>query len=368
MHDAGPAAAPSSHCDILIHVHGLSGGAGRNAVLYANTLSASGWKVTLAYDHDKGEGIDATVSPDVTLTYLKARRTLAAIRRTAAELRETRPARALVIGPTNMVRVTAAAILARYDGKIDWRISNSPLGMLTRRTGLRRILKTFFFRKLMHRTERIIALNHDMARELTEHWGVPGQRVSVIHNAVRLPEQAARPAPSQPPVILCVARLHPQKDHATLLRAFALLRQRRDCRLQLAGDGPLRADLEHLAQQLGLERDVSFLGHVTDVAPLYRSASVTVLSSRYEGFGLVLIESLAHGTPLVATNCPTGPAEVINSPAVGLLCEPGNAAQLADCLDQALSTEYQQKDLLARAADFSEAETARRIRSLYGLE
>ena len=365
MNDLTKDAGRRPNCDLLIYILGLSGGAGRNAVNYANTLADAGLRVALAYGSGKGWGLDASLDSRVTRCCLKSARNLRSIPALTALLRRTDPARALVIGPSNMVPFRISALLAGYSGPVDWRVSNSPTGLLAGYPGWKRAVKKPMFARALRRADRLIALNPALARELHETWQVPRDRITVIPNGVALPNMSERPAPRVPPVILCVARLQPQKDHATLLRAFALLRKRKACRLQLAGDGSLKTELERLTDKLEIRSEVDFLGHVHETTELYLQASITVLSSRFEGFPNVLIESLAHGTPVVATDCPSGPAEVIDSPSVGLLCEPGNADQLADRLEQALDTEYRPEDLRARAAVFSDVETARLIRTMY---
>jgi glycosyltransferase involved in cell wall biosynthesis len=132
-----------------------------------------------------------------------------------------------------------------------------------------------------------------------------------------------------PPVILGVGRLAPQKDFATLLRAFALVRQQRAARLLILGEGPERQRLEALAAELRIDKDVSLAGYDQNPYRFMSKASVFVLSSAWEGFGNVLVEALAVGAPVVATDCRDGPREILTSAGQGRLAPVGDSATLA---------------------------------------
>ena len=124
-----------------------------------------------------------------------------------------------------------------------------------------------------------------------------------------------------------------QKNHALLLRAFALL-ERPDARLMLLGNGELEPDLRRLAAELGIADRVIFAGFHPDPTPFYRTADLFVLSSDYEGFGNVIVEALACGTPVVSTDCPSGPAEILADGEFGALVPVGDAQALARAIDR----------------------------------
>ena len=364
MADGRPAQGQGT--TLLIFLLKLSGGAGRNAVLYANILAGAGHRVTLVCGTTQGQGLEEGLDPAVTFHCMRAPRSLRSILPLAGVLRRTSPSHALVIGPTNMAGFRAAAVLAGFRGDVLWRISNSPLGLLASYPRWERALKKPVLAWDLRNASRLIALNSAMATELRTVWRVPDDRITLIPNGVALPEGTdGRPEPKDPPVILCVGRLQPQKDHDTLLRAFALLAKRRRCRLRLAGDGPLWSDLEALATRLGIADRVEFLGHVSDTGALYRQARVTVLSSRFEGFGLVLIEALAHGCPVVSTDCPSGPADVIDSPEVGFLARVGDPEDLAEKIEAALDRHFDPTRLLSRAEHFSLDRLHQRVSALF---
>ena len=138
------------------------------------------------------------------------------------------------------------------------------------------------------------------------------------------------------PYIVCSARLDEgQKDHRTLLRAYALVRSRGVAvgDLVLLGEGPARGALEGLAAELGIAPFVRFLGFCSNPFPYVRAADMLILSSRYEGLPMVLAEAMALGTPVIATDCPTGPRDLLGDGA-GLLVAPGDAEGMADAIER----------------------------------
>ena len=159
--------------------------------------------------------------------------------------------------------------------------------------------------------------------------GLPPRLVQTIHNGIDLERfSPAGPAPDGPAVI--VARLAPEKDVATLLRAAAVARSAQpDFRLEIAGDGPCRTELERLAAELGLADGVRFLGPVRDVPALLRRARLFVLSSLTEGISLTLLEAMASALPVVATRV-GGNGEVVTEGETGLLIPAGDPAALAE--------------------------------------
>jgi glycosyltransferase involved in cell wall biosynthesis len=194
-------------------------------------------------------------------------------------------------------------------------------------------------------SDAIIAVSQGVADDLCTTTGLSRDRIQVIYNPVVTPAmlaQARQPVPhswcaaGQPPLVLSVGRLHPQKDFLTLLRAFALVRQRRLARLIILGEGEERSRLEALARSLGLQGDIAMPGFVDNPYAYMSRASVFVLSSAWEGLPGVLIEALALGTPVVATNCASGPCEILEGGKHGTLVPVGNVEAMAKAIEAAL--------------------------------
>jgi len=141
------------------------------------------------------------------------------------------------------------------------------------------------------------------------------------------------------PVVLGIGRLSAEKAFDRLIRAHAVLRARGfDHHLIILGEGPLRQMLESEAQRLGVGETVFLPGHVHNVADWLAHATVFALSSRYEGFGLVLLEALACGTPAVAMDCPSGPREILALGQAGILVPEGDEVAFQEALARLLSS------------------------------
>ena len=158
-------------------------------------------------------------------------------------------------------------------------------------------------------------------------------------------------------LFVTAGRLVPIKDHETLLRAMALYRRNNNGRLLILGSGPLEASLRALTQDLDLQEAVDFLGYQGNPLPYFRHADAFVLSSYAEGFGNVLVEAMGCGTPVIATNCEHGPAEILDGGRYGVLVEPRNAQALADAMERVfeLSHCWPNTLLQSRASTFSTA-------------
>jgi len=183
--------------------------------------------------------------------------------------------------------------------------------------------------------------------DLAQLMNVSRERITVIYNpsVVQAEVQAKAQAPldhpwfkpDQPPVILAVGRLQVQKDYPTLIRAFALVRQTRPVRLLILGEGKERPLLEALVKELGLEQDVSLPGFVLNPYAYMARAALFVLSSRWEGLPTVLIEALCCGAPVVSTDCPSGPREILRDGQYGPLVPVGGVNALARAIETTLA-------------------------------
>ncbi len=205
--------------------------------------------------------------------------------------------------------------------------------------------KRLLGRWLARSTDRIIANSEAVRRYLLERGGLCPEKVVTIYNGVDFarfhrsydPAERRRELGLPPDAILlgCIARLEPAKDHATLLQALALLRERRpELYLVIVGDGTRREALERMAHELGIGDRVRFTGFRTDSAEWIRSIDLSVLSSRKEGLSNTIIESMAAGKAVVATDV-GGNGEVIREGDTGYLVPPGDPAALAAALGRA---------------------------------
>ena len=225
--------------------------------------------------------------------------------------------------------------------------------------------------------DRYVAVSHGVAQDISRLADLPLERFDVIHNPAydkTIPAQSAAD-PGHPwleagdrdiPVVITAGRLTPEKDFTTLLEAIERARRTRAIRLIILGTGPLAGELKAHAVKLGIDHAIDFVGFQTNPFAYIGRADVFALSSRWEGFGNVLVEALACGTPVVATNCPSGPAEILENGRYGRLVPTGESAPLASALLESLNARHDTKALRAHARTFSVATAAEAYWRLIG--
>jgi glycosyltransferase involved in cell wall biosynthesis len=275
-------------------------------------------------------------------------------------------------------RVQPSALLACTDGAnvvALWakRLAGSPVRLLIsthtsvshnarQATQARGRLIPHFVRRFYHWADAVIAVSQGVADDLAVTAQLDREQIRVIYNPVDtkgIVELAKAPldhpwfGPAEPPVIVSAGRLTRQKDYPTLIRAFGLVRQRRSARLLILGEGADRAGLEALARDLGVEADLSLPGFVANPYPFMAAARLFVLSSAWEGFGNVLIEAMALGTPVISTDCPSGPSEILGQGRYGRLVPVGDHVALAQAIESALGAGGSVDGARERAAQFS---------------
>ncbi len=153
--------------------------------------------------------------------------------------------------------------------------------------------------------------------------------------------------------VLSVGALKAQKDHANLVRAFALLPADFNAKLIILGEGELRPNLENLIEELGLQSRISMPGFVADPYPWFGTADLFVLASQWEGFGNVIVEALECGVPVVSTDCLSGPAEILEYGRYGKLVPIANPEAMAEAIAVSLNESHDRSKLMSRAAEFS---------------
>lgn len=346
---------------LAIFVHSLfGGGAERAMVNLARGFSQRGVSVDLVLLRVEGAYLDQ-VPPEVRIVDLGGKRLITSLPTLMRYLRQERPqvllscldevnlaalwTRALTRASTRLVVNVQNTISQESENAPNWKI---------------RIIPNFV-RWFFPWADAIVPVSEGVAQDLKQ-IGLPGDRIHVIHNPVVTPELLQRSQepvdhpwlqPGQPPVLVAVGRLLKQKDFPTLLKVFAKVRQQREVRLIILGEGDDRAALEQLAQELDIAEDVAMPGFVNNPFAYVAKSAVFVLSSIYEGLPTVLIEAMAVGTPVVATDCKSGPMEILDGGKYGKLTPVGDvdalAAAVVETLDHPLAAEVLQQ----RANEYS---------------
>lgn len=219
-----------------------------------------------------------------------------------------------------------------------------------------------FMKWLYPRADVVVGVSEGVAEDIKSQLGLSQEKVNTIYNPVVNDKLFLKAKSSlnhpwfeegSPPVFLAVGRLTEQKDFSTLIKAFALVRERKLARLIILGEGEARAELEGLVKSLRIHEDVSLPGFIDNPYAYMYNASAFVLSSRWEGLPTVLIEAMACGCPVVATDCPSGPKEILEAGKYGQLVSIGDAATLSEAMLNVLDSPIESEILAQRTQDFS---------------
>jgi glycosyltransferase involved in cell wall biosynthesis len=197
---------------------------------------------------------------------------------------------------------------------------------------------------------------------------MPGVRVEAVPNSV--PPTDTPPSDCTAPVVVAAGRLAPAKRYDDLIRAFALVRDRRpDWTLRLYGSGRERAALDALVTELDLRGHVTLMGAVSPIEPELAKASVLAVTSTMESFGMTLVEGMRAGLPVVATDCPLGPREIVDHGVNGLLVPPRDIDAIAAALLSLIEDDERRRKMggaaLASSARYDPALIARRHVALF---
>jgi glycosyltransferase involved in cell wall biosynthesis len=290
----------------------------------------------------------ADVPDSVNIVDLGASRVLASIPALRRYLRRVRPEAML----TAISHANLAGIWAKRLAGVPTRLivsEHDTLSLATQQAKSRRDrVIPYLVGKFYPGADGIIAVSAGVADDLATTTRIPRASIDVIYNPVITPDvvTASRAAadhpwlaPGEPPVVVGIGRLTKKKDFVTMLQAFAEVRRDRPARLIILGEGPERAELEALVHKLDLHADVALPGFVDNPYAFLSAASLFVLSSRWEGLPTVLIEAMFCGTPVVSTDCPSGPDEILQGGRYGTLVAVGDPAGMARAIIAALAGE-----------------------------
>jgi glycosyltransferase involved in cell wall biosynthesis len=347
------------------------GGAERMTLNLVNAMQKRENRVILVVTRASGE-LSELVGPGVEIVSLNRPGTIAAIDRLVAFLSSYQPDVLIsAFGHNNIIALWAKAI-ARVPTRIIIQQHNV-MSMQALSGNWRFRLLPWLYRWFAPWADAVVAVSEGAAADVIRLTGLSREAVEVIPNPVisenfeALAERAVEHdffAPGAPPVFLSVGRLVPVKDHQMALDAFALVRAQRRVRLMFLGDGPLRAALEVHARSLHIEDDVAFAGFVNNPIAYMPHAAALLLSSKHEGFGAVLVEALATGTAVVATDCPYGPAEILEGGRYGRLTPVGDSAAFAKAMLETLDSLPDRASLRERAREYTTGTVVTRYETL----
>ncbi len=355
----------------LFIAHFDAGGVAVVVTDLANALAARGHRVELLALDGSGP-LKSRADDAVRLVDLKCGAARFALPRLMSYLSAAKPD--VLLGASTHINtlVILAGLLRGFRGPRIIATEHSALGH--RATTWRARLLFALVRMTYRLPHRVVCCSEGIRQELIEEHGLPPERIVTIHNAVVGPRAlAALEAESQDPwltasadpLIVTAGRLHHQKDHRTLLLAFARLAAKRPARLLILGEGDERPGLEALIRDLGLAERVRLAGQVDDPLARMKAADLFVLSSRYEGLPTVLIEALLCGLPVVSTDCRHGPREILEGGRYGTLVPVGDPEALAAAMVRALDAKRDPEAQRQRAMAFGADPAAARYEALF---
>jgi glycosyltransferase involved in cell wall biosynthesis len=334
----GTARAP-----VAFFLPSLAGGGAERVILnLAEGFSQRGVPIDLVLATAEGPFL-SQVPPGVRVVDLKASRVWRSLGPLAAYLRRERPLALLAaLDHANLVAMAAARIAGGHTRTVISVHRTFPKN--GQATSMRESAIPWLLGRLHRWADAIVAVSEGVAVDLANTAGIPRDRIRVIYNPVIMPSllPAAAERPSHPwfedatPIVIGVGRLVPQKNFRLLIDAFAIVSRSRAVRLIILGEGPERQALEKQIGRLNLQDSVALPGFLDNPYACMARAAAFALSSDFEGLPTALIESLAVGTPVVATDCESGPREILRGGALGGLVPVGDAAALAGGITRAL--------------------------------
>jgi glycosyltransferase involved in cell wall biosynthesis len=347
---------------IAFFLPALHGGGAERVMLNLAGAFAEDKNLTIDLVLAQAEGmLVSDIPPGVRLVNLNASRLITCLPQLINYLHREKPKAML----SAMCHANVIAVLAKKIADSQTRLVISEHGMISKRakhsSRYRERLLPYLMRCFYPLADKVVAVSKGVADDLIKTLGLSSHSVRVIYNPViseRLFASSLEKVshrwlgPERPAIILAVGRLVPEKDFATLIQAFALLRKWQQAKLIILGEGPERQKLSALIRTLNLDDEVDLPGFVANPYPYMRQTNLLVLSSLFEGLGNVLIEALAVGTPVVATDCPGGPAEILENGRWGKLVPLGDTNALAEAMAETLNNKAV-SDKTQRLKDFN---------------
>ncbi len=352
----------SEKLDLLIVNAGLSNGSVHGIqVCLANELTARGYRVGILSLIDQGPLLEK-LHPDILTFSFKGKRSHECIRPMAALIDQYTP-RAVLSGFVTINVITAfGSWWAKSKHRLVLCEHNHPFKLPMRGYRKRQLVLQWLAKFIYRPAYKVVCVSKGLIPLQQRVSRLPDDRYMAIYDPVVSEERTALSYEESDhkwfndhsvPLIVSIGILVARKNHEMLIRAFARLRETREARLVILSEGPERPKLEQLVQELGMGDDIDMPGWVPNQMCFLRRADLFALATNQEGLCDVIIEALACGTTVVTTDCPTGPAEILNNGEFGTLVQVGDEVGLAEAMAYRLDNPLPSEPLIARAQDFT---------------
>lgn len=346
---------------VALYIPSMGGGGAERVMLaLASGLAEKDIQVDLVLNKVDGPYLK-NASEKINIVNLNTSRVLSSIIPLAKYLRKEKPD--VILSAMNYVNIVT--VLAQLANGSNTKVIVSEHNNLTETKKELSFVKGCVLTSLMkwsyREAYRVIAVSNGVADALTNELKIDRNKFTTIYNPIfsedlvkRSQESILHPWINNAafPLVLSVGRLTSQKDFRTLIHAFKQVLEKKNCNLIILGEGELRPELEKLIKSLGLENNIQLLGFVDNPYAWMSHADLFVLSSIREGFGNVIVEAMACGTPIVSTDCPSGPSEILEDGKWGKLVPSGNSDLLAQSIIDSLDNPVK-VDVRTRAEFFS---------------
>jgi len=334
------------------------GGAQRVMVTLANEFASRKIDTDLIVANCEGP-FRSDIRSEVRVVDLGASRALTSLPGLVRYLRGEKPDGVLSTLMYANVVAAIAHLLSGSAARLVVRETSSISKSYENRRGIKRLTVRSLSPWAYRYAGQVIGISKSLSKEITKKMEVNKKNVNTVYNPAYVStsksgDKKVERKNSKKLNVLGVGRLSYEKDFSTLIKALDIINSVKEARLTILGEGDKRRALEELAQELGVGEDVHMPGFVEDPLPYMCTASVFVLSSRWEGFGNVLVEAMSCGTPVVSTDCTGGPAEILEGGKWGYLVPVGDEKALAEAILETFNDPPVESDqLIERAKDFS---------------
>ncbi len=331
------------------------GGAEKMMVKIANELHQRGHDIDLVLVHADGP-YKSLIDPSVSMTEIGGKNTFKILYNLWSYVRKSHPD---VLLSTMEIPNIVSILATRTPNSVPVVIRIANINSMKRREGKYKLIP-LLKRHIYPRSEAIVTISDGVAHDLSDVTGIHESEMKTIYNPAFDPEileMKCEPVDHEwlndedKRVVIGVGNMKPQKDFPTLLRALSLLEE--DVHLIILGKGRGKSNLHELATQLRIDDRVLFPGFVDNPYAYMSKADVFALPSAWEGFGNVIVEAMACGTPVVCADCPGGPAEILGEGTYGPLVPVGDDQAMAKAIKNLLIDPTDSKELKSRAEEFS---------------
>lgn len=368
------AAGPRPDLSVLASFSG-EGGVERMVLNLVNEIAARSLRVHLLLIKTRSRHL-SELHPAIEVIELGGHHSATSLLPLIRYLRRYRPCCLLAAKDRAGRLAVLARLLARTQTRLVVRLGTNLSAALAHRSNIKLWLRRAPIRLMYPFIDGIIAVSEGVKQDTIAVAGIDPRRIEVVRNPVitpRLQELAQQPAPhpwldnGQTPVILGAGRLTVQKDFDCLIRAVASLSKKLPCRLIILGDGRQASKLKSLAAELKVADRISFPGFTDNPYAYMARADLFVLSSRWEGSPNVLTEAMALGTPVLSTDCPSGPREILAGGHYGPLVPVGDWQAMASAMQRVLERPTDSDSLRDAVREYTAETSATRYLEILGI-